>query len=108
PLCSSSTAALTTVSVTIADADGDQLTVVWTVDGAPIQTNQVVAGVTSTRVDLIALFAAGPHQITVTVFDAQGCAASCSTSLTAVARGDLYPIALSQRSLAGLAVGAVI
>src|SRR3989454_1512444 len=51
--------AVATVSVNVADADGDPLVVVWTVDGTNYQTNLVPGGgpPTSARVDFTALFA---------------------------------------------------
>jgi hypothetical protein len=45
---------------------------------------------------------------TVTATNANGCIASATTTVTVNSRGDLYPIALSQRSLAGVPVGGII
>ena len=95
----------------VKDTDGDRLTVVWRVDGLPLQTNQVPAGgipPTRASVAFAALLTVGPHEITVTVIDSAACEASCSTSAAVSSRGDLYPIALSQASLSGIAVGGVI
>ena len=43
---------LVNLSAGVADADGDELTVVWTVNGAPIQTNTVPGG-TSTNLTAV-------------------------------------------------------
>src|SRR6185503_6299050 len=57
---------VSTVSVNVADADGDPLVVVWTVDGTASQTNLVAAGgpPTDTAVGLTNLFGIGSHELT--------------------------------------------
>jgi hypothetical protein len=110
-ICSASNSALVSLSVEVKDTDGDRLTVVWRVDGLPLQTNQVPAGAlppTTASVAFAALLTVGPHEITASVIDSAACEASCSTSVAVSSRGDLYPIALSQASLSGIAVGGVI
>ena len=69
--CGQASGALGTLSVNVADVDGDALVVVWTVGTTRVQTNLVPAGlsVTNTRVDLIATFPSGTNQVTVTVSD---------------------------------------
>ena len=75
-----------TVSVDVADPDGDRLAVVWTVDGTAYQTNNVAASgpPTTAHVDFMAAFGQGIHDIGVSVTDAKGCEATCSTTLTVV------------------------
>jgi len=85
--------------------------VVWVVNGTSVQTNLVTAGgpATRTRVDLTAQFAVGTNQITVSVSDSAGCIATCGpTTVTVVALGNLYPIALSYKTVAGVTVGTVL
>jgi hypothetical protein len=95
-----------TISVTVADADGDPLIVVWTVDGTPAQTNAIAGG---GRVDYTASFGVGLHGIVVSVSDPNGCVNSCVTTLViASGGGDLYPIALHMDSLTGVPVGGII
>jgi hypothetical protein len=97
-----------TLTVTVSDPNPDPLTVIWTVDGAVIQTNLVTAGSSSTtgRVELIVQLSPGTHSVIVSVADANDCQASCTTSVNATTRGDLYPIALHQSSVAGVYNGA--
>jgi hypothetical protein len=98
-----------TVSVDVTDPNGDALMVVWTVNGVAYQTNVVAGGTTNaSRVDLTAIFAFGSNVISVVVTDPSDCSAACLTTLTVQAKGDLYPIALSQKSLQGIHVGDVV
>jgi hypothetical protein len=110
--CAPSTGAVATVSVTVSDADGDPLLVVWAVNGVAIQTNLVNAGgpPTMAQVSLTALFPIGTNLVSVTVSDPSGCTATCSTSVIAQAgsRGDLYPIALHNQTLVGVPIGGVL
>jgi len=80
------------------------------VDGVAVQTNQVPAGTppTGVNIEFTAVLPPGSHQISVTVSDASGCTASCSSTISVSSPGDLYPIALSQKSLVDLVVGSVI
>ena len=73
-----------TLSVNVADVDGDPLFVVWTVDGTPNQTNAVASGgpPTTARVDFTAFFAIGSHQVAASVSDSRDCVAICSTTIT--------------------------
>jgi hypothetical protein len=108
--CAPSAGEVATVSVNVADADGDPLVVVWTVDGAVYRTNLVAgsAGGTAASVTLTAPFTVGSHMIGVSVSDPSGCEAACMTMVTVIARGDLYPIALHTNSLVGVPVGGTI
>lgn len=76
----------TTVNLTVqvADADGDELTVVWTIDGVAYQTNTVaaVAGGTPVDVHFTGQFGYGTHEVVVTVSDGSAEPATCSTAVT--------------------------
>src|SRR5437773_7626258 len=60
-------------------ADGDPLTVVWSVDGTPAHTSLVPAGGNSAS--FTASFAVGTHAITLSVSDPSSCLATCSTTV---------------------------
>jgi hypothetical protein len=67
------------------DDDGDTLVVEWSVDGAVLHTEEVVAGedgVTSAEVEFDGLFGAGEHLVVVSVSDGTAEAATCSTTVT--------------------------
>jgi len=80
------------------------------VNGTSVQTNLVTAGgpATTTHIDLAAQFAVGTNHVTVSVSDSSGCTATCATTVTVVALGDLYPIALSYKTVAGVAIGTIL
>ena len=82
--CTSSNGTPVRMTVNVADADGDALTVVWTVNGAPYQTNRVPAGTptTSATVPFGAVFGDGTNEVQVTVTDAKGITAACTTTVT--------------------------
>jgi serine protease len=75
-----------TVTVTVGDADGDGLTVVWTVDGVAVQTNMVPAGTppTMANVSFTAELPLGTNLVEITAIDSLTNAASCSTIVTVV------------------------
>ena len=114
------TGPVATVSVNVGDADGDPLVVVWTVDGTAYQTNLVAAGgpPTAASVTFTASFGIGSHSVQVRVTDSAQCEAACATTvfvaqveeppLPPAPGGELYPIALNEKSLAGVPVGGVI
>src|SRR5439155_1754512 len=60
-------------------ADGDPLTVVWSVDGTPAHTSVVPAGGNSAS--FTASFAVGTHAINLSVSDPSSCLAACSTTV---------------------------
>jgi hypothetical protein len=74
------------LEVQVADADGDALTVVWTVDGTAYQTNTVPAqiGGTAASVQFTAAFGLGAHNVSVTVTDAASESPTSSTTVTVV------------------------
>jgi hypothetical protein len=78
----------TTVNLTVqvADADGDELTVVWTIDGVAYQTNTVaaVAGGTTEAVHFTGQFGYGTHEVVVAVSDGSAEPTTCTTSVTVV------------------------
>src|SRR5207249_61370 len=69
--CAGPTGAVVPISVNVADANGDRLVVVWTVDGIARQTNIVAAGSppSGSTVSLTNNFSPGPHQVLVSVSD---------------------------------------
>jgi len=110
----SSTGLVATVSAQVTDADGDELVVVLSVDGSAVGTNLVAAGgpPTAATVNFSTTFASGAHSILLRVIDTKQCVATCSTTVLvtpASAQGcELYPIALHEKSLAGVPIGGVI
>src|SRR5207247_3015655 len=93
--CAPATGQAVTVSVNVADADGDPLVVVWTVDGTAYQTNLVAAGgpPTTAPVDCTDVFGVGSHQVTVSVSDPGKCLATCSTTVDVSSGGSAAPVA---------------
>lgn len=84
--CDGSGGRLVALTAQVGDLDGDALAVTWTVDGAPVQTNNVPAGAppTSTPVSFMAFLALGQHQVVVSVSDGKAPAVSCSSTQTVV------------------------
>jgi CHRD domain len=82
--CDSPEGAHATVSVNVGDEDGDELTVVWSVNGTAIQTNAVPAGTppTATNMTLAAVFPLGISEVSVAVSDGGSVAATCNTTIT--------------------------
>jgi hypothetical protein len=76
----------TTVSVQVGDQDGDALAVVWTLNGIPVQTNDVPAnqpsGASTTNLDFSAHLPLGTNILEVTATDSTGSTASCETLVT--------------------------
>lgn len=74
------------VTTVVSDADGDALTVVWTVNGTSTQTNTLPAGSPPTvaNVSLVADLPLGTNNIGVSVSDSAHNTASCSTTVTVV------------------------
>ena len=84
--CDGSGGRLVALNAQVTDLDGDALTVVWTVDGAPVQTNSVPPGgaPTSATLTLIAFLTLGQHQVVVSVSDGKAAAVTCSSTATIV------------------------
>jgi len=77
----------TTLTARVSDPDGDALTVVWTVNGAPIQTNQVPASTGTNppvKVKLCAIFPLGTNVVDISVSDSGSNTVSCSSTLTVI------------------------
>lgn len=76
----------TTAEVTagVSDPDGDALTVIWNLNGAPVQTNQIATGVYSnlTPVSFSSALPLGTNVVGVTVTDTASNSVSCSTTVT--------------------------
>ncbi len=75
-----------TVTVQAGDADGDALTVIWSVNGTSVQTNAVPAGgpPSSGTASLSMVLPLGTNAVTVVVTDSANNTASCSTLVTVV------------------------
>jgi hypothetical protein len=76
----------TVVKVEVGSPVGSALTVVWSLNGVAVQTNQVPAGTppTSTNVIFSAQLPLGTNMVQITVTDASGVSASCGTTVTIV------------------------
>jgi len=74
------------VSVVVADPDGDALTVVWTMNGEPVQTNSVPAGNPSAATDVLMSIPLplGDNKLDISVTDTLLNTASCSTTVTVI------------------------
>jgi len=73
------------VTVNVAGASGGPLTVVWSVDGSDVQTNNVPGSgpPTTAAVTLTQNFAPGPNALLITVYDGTN-SAQCGTTITVV------------------------
>lgn len=72
------------LSIVAADADGDALSVVWSVNGVARQTNFVAAGSppTTAGLNFTNCYSTGTNTILVTVSDGKAAPVSCSTTVT--------------------------
>lgn len=70
----------------VSDADGDALTVVWTVNGVDFQTNDVPAGdsINPTDVVLEAYYPYGTNLVQIAVSDGMGSPVTCETTVAVV------------------------
>jgi hypothetical protein len=86
---------VTRLTVMVSDADDDALTLIWTVNGTAMQTNELAAGSTATPVEqsFDALYQLGVNEVSFTVTDSTGKSAECSTTVTVV---DTTPPVISQ------------
>ena len=75
-----------TYTATVSDADGEPLRVIWTVNGTPVQTNEVAASgpPTFAVVTLTASLPLGTNILGVTATDSSGNSTSCSSTATVV------------------------
>jgi hypothetical protein len=74
------------VPVTVSDPEGDAMTVVWSLNGMPVQTNQVPASHPPAATNLVftAELPTGTNVIEIVVTDSADLTASCSTTVTVV------------------------
>jgi hypothetical protein len=79
-------ASVTTLTATVSDPEGDAVTVVWSMNGAVLQTNSVPAGATNapSAVTLTGTFPLGTNTVGLTATDSAGNITSCSSSLVVV------------------------
>ena len=74
----------TEVAVLVSDPDGDELNVVWTLNGAGLQTNTIAAGSPPGNVTFTGNLPVGTNVLGVAVTDTATNTASCSTTITVV------------------------
>jgi len=79
-------ATVTTLAATVSDPEGDAVTVVWSFNGAALQTNSAPAGITNaiSEVTLSGSFPLGTNAVTLTATDSAGNITTCSSSLVVV------------------------
>ena len=77
-------ATATTLAAMVSDADGDALTVVWSVNGLAMQTNAVAGSTNMTSVSFTAILPLGSNSVAVTATDSATNSASCSTTVNVV------------------------
>lgn len=75
-----------TTTVTVSDPDGDALSVVWSLNGTVVQTNQLPAGTpgVAASVTFTASLPLGTNVVAVSVSDSAANVTSCSTSVVVV------------------------
>jgi hypothetical protein len=64
---------VTSLAVSVSDGDDDALTLIWTVNGLAMQTNQIAGGATSNPIEQTfdAIYQLGTNQVSFVVSDAQ-------------------------------------
>ena len=84
--CAPTNGAPLTLTATVSDAETNAVTLVWFVDGAALQTNDLAAGTTATPVAVTfsGVFGVGPHDVVVSASDG-GPVVSCTNTLDIVA-----------------------
>ena len=87
-----------TISVNVADADGDPLSVVWTVDGKISQTTSVTGG---GPVSFTGSYLLGAHDVTITVTDPSMCRATWLTTVIMNAEPTPCPAGVFSYSVSG-------
>jgi hypothetical protein len=81
--CEGSGGRLVGISAQVADPAGLAMSVVWAVDGVPVQTNDVPAAAPATAsfVTLSAFLTVGQHTVVVSAANTSGASSSCSTTI---------------------------
>jgi hypothetical protein len=84
--CDGTGGRLVALNAQVSDSSGSPLTVVWTVDGAAVQTNLVAASgpPTAAIVTLTAMLTLGQHPIVISVSNTNGAVATCTSSASVV------------------------
>jgi len=72
------------VTVLVSDPEGDALTAVWSVNGAPLQTNTLAAPSAPANLSFVWSLPLGTNVIAIVVTDSAGNSASCSSIVTVV------------------------
>jgi hypothetical protein len=74
---------VTSLAVSVSDGDDDALTLIWTVNGLAMQTNQIAGGATSNPIEQTfdAIYQLGTNQVSFVVSDEAGTTAECSTTV---------------------------
>ena len=82
--CGSQAGTAVELTAHVEDADGDALSVTWSVDGQIVREEQVPGGPPPTAADvtLVHTYAVGTHPVEIVVSDGQAEPVSCSTSVT--------------------------
>lgn len=77
---------LTAYTAIVSDANGDAMQVVWTLNGVPVQTDQVAAGgpPSTAQVEFTAQLPLGINTLAVTATDSTGAVGTCSSTITVV------------------------
>jgi hypothetical protein len=76
----------TTYTAIVSDANGDAMQVVWTLNGVPVQTDQVAAGgpPTTAPVEFTGDLPLGINTLAVTATDSTGAVGTCTSTITVV------------------------
>ena len=90
--------AIGTLQAEVTDTNGNPVSVVWTVDGVPYQTNDIPSGgsITASNVTFTANYGSGEHTVVVSASNDLTEPAGCSTTVTV---GDTLPPTVSQISV---------
>ncbi|MDB6055097.1 MAG: Ig family protein, partial [Verrucomicrobiales bacterium] len=83
-----------TSTVIVQDADGDPLTVTWSINGVQVRQDTVPAGspVTSAVLTYSRVYTLGNYNISVTVSDGKGGIQNCQSSVTITSVDSLAPV----------------
>jgi hypothetical protein len=80
--------ALVTLDNAVSDADGDALTITWTIGSTVEATENLAAGsIAQTAIDFERVYAVGTYSVALTATDSNGASASCTTSVTVTPAG---------------------